>query len=171
MLYRGKTVYVVGGGTAACEEAEYLARIAARVILVVRRNELRCPPYLQRNLQEAANVELRFNTVLESVAGERAIATLTFKDTHTGAHVTETHTEGSCGVFVMVGHTPEVELVRPYVETVDGAIVTDAHMRTKTAGLFAAGDVRNTVLRQVITAASDGAIAATSAVRYLDQRE
>ena len=111
----------------------------------------------------------RCGITLVSVAGEPLLKSVTLEDTQTGATQVIEHAE-PFGVFVFVGHDPAVDLVRDYVDVVPNGIVTDAFMATKTPGLFVAGDVRDTVLRQVITAASDGAIAATSALKYLESR-
>ncbi len=170
MFYRGKEVYVIGGGASACEEAEFLSRIASKVTMLVRRGELRAVPHDREAVEARPNIEIRYNTVLDSVSGEHGIGTLVLRDTHTGELEERTCDEGSVGVFVMVGHNPQVGLVADLVDLEDGAIKTDAQLATRTPGLFAAGDVRNTVLRQVVTAAADGAVAAMSAYRYLSDK-
>lgn len=168
--HRGKEVYVIGGGAAACEEAEFLSRIASKVTMLVRRGELRAVPHDRALVEARPNIEIRYHTVVDRVAGERGIGTVVLKDTRTGKLEERTCEEGSVGIFVMVGHDPQVGLVRDLVDLEDGGIKTDAHLCTRTPGLFAAGDVRNTVLRQVVTAAADGAVAAMSAYRYLSDR-
>lgn len=167
MFYRDKEVIVVGGGTAACEEALFLSRIARKVTMVVRRNVLRTVPRIQKLLESTVNISVRYNTRISSISGKRFIGSVTLQDTQTGKLDLISVDEGSLGIFVLVGHEPRIELVKDYVRIEHGAVVTDDAMKTKTAGLFAAGDVRTTVLRQVITAASDGAVAAMSAYHYL----
>lgn len=168
-LYRGKTVYVIGGGTSACEEALFLARMVDRVVMVVRRDALASVASVRAAVLAAANIEVRYRSVVDAVeGGERAVARIVLRNLDTGATEACDYQEGGFGVFVFVGHDPNCGLVEHLVDIVGGAVVTDEHMRTRTPGLFAAGDVRTTALRQVITAASDGAVAAMSAYRYLE---
>lgn len=170
-LYRGKHVYVVGGGTSACEEALFLSNIVDHVTIVVRGRLFKTFPSIVHELEHRKNVEILYNTVIEEVSGNRALNSIRLLNTTTGTTKAYEYDEGSVGVFVFVGHTPRTELVRGLVDIEQDGIVTDALMKTSTPGLFAAGDVRNTVLRQVITAASDGAIAATSAYQYLSAQK
>lgn len=170
MFYRDKTVFVVGGGNAACEEAIYLSHIAREVIMVVRRDEFRAPKGIVDELNEVPNIKVRFNTSITEIRGERFIADITFRDNVTNEVVVEHFDEGTVGIFVFAGTLPVTDLVSGYIQLgPDGGIVTDENMATGFPGLFAAGDVRTKRLRQVITAASDGAIAATSAYHYLRQ--
>ena len=170
MFYRGKDVFVVGGGTAACEEGLYLSRIANSVTMVVRRDVFRAPKGVVDRLLAAENVTVRYETSIAAVAGEHAIASITFRNNRTGEESTESFAEGSVGVFVFAGTDPAVGLVRDLVDLgPDGGVCTDEDMATRTPGLFCAGDMRSKHLRQVITAASDGAIAGMSAYRYLTE--
>lgn len=168
MFYRNKDVYVVGGGTAACEEAEFLARIARNVTMVVRRDVLRTTPHLRDRILSNEKITVSFGTRIQSVKGSSALNGIVLEDATTGEVREIEFPEGSTGVFVFVGHDPKADLVESFVDMEHGAVKTDASMATKTPGLFVAGDVRDTVLRQVATAVSDGAIAATSALHFIE---
>lgn len=168
MFYRGKTVYVVGGGNAACEEGLYLSNLASEVIMVVRRDEFRAPAAVAERLVSAPNVSVRFDTSIVRVEGDALISRIVFRNNRTGEETVDEFDPGSRGVFVFAGTKPVTELYEHLVDlNPDGGVLTDDEMATRTPGLFAAGDVRSKKLRQVITAASDGAIAATAAYRYI----
>lgn len=168
MFYRGKIVYVIGGGKAACDEALFLSRIASRVIMLVRRDRFRAPKGIVEKINATENIEVRFNTLVDSLAGESLPTSIVLKDTVTQRLTEESHDAGSFGVFVFTGFDPTVDLVSEYVDTADGGgVITKEDMSTRTPGLFCAGDMRLKPLRQVVTAVSDGAIAATSAYNYL----
>ena len=168
MFYRGKQVFVVGGGNSAAEEALFLARLASKVTLVVRKDHLRAQAAVVRELESNERVELRLLTSIVAIDGDELPTSLTLRDNATGETRVETFDEGSFGVFVLVGRDPETELVEGLCD-LDGAgyALTDERMATRTPGLFVAGDARSKPLRQIVTAASDGAVAATSAAAYL----
>ncbi len=169
MFYRGKNVFVVGGGNSACEEGLYLSHIAKSVTMVLRRDEFRAPKGRVDSLLARDNVSVRYSTSIAEVSGEQLISAITFTDNKTGCSVTETFPQGSVGVFVFAGTDPIVELVAPLVDRApDGGVLTDDGMATRTPGLYCAGDMRSKRLRQVVTAVSDGAIAATSAYSYVE---
>lgn len=169
MFYRGKQVFVIGGGNAAVEEAIYLSHIAEHVTMVVRRDVFRAPQGVVDTLLARDNVDVRYETSIVRVTGGQLLSKITFRNNATGEEHEESFDEGSFGIFVFAGTQPTVELVEGLVELGrDGGVVTDDDMATATPGLFAAGDVRTKKLRQVITAASDGAIAAMSAYHYLN---
>ena len=168
MFYRGKHVFVVGGGNSAAEEALFLARLASKVTVIVRKDHLRAQTAIVRELENNEKVELRLLTSIVAIDGDDLPSSLTLRDNATGATHVETYEEGSFGVFVLVGRDPETELVRGLVDVDDaGYVVTDERMATRTPGLFVAGDARAKPLRQIVTAAADGAVAATSAAAYL----
>ena len=168
MFYRGKHVFVVGGGNSAAEEALFLARLASKVTLIVRKDHLRAQTAIVRELESNEKVELRLLTSIVKLDGGDLPSSVTLRDNATGATYVETYEEGSFGVFVLVGRDPETELVRGLVDVDDaGYVVTDERMATRTPGLFVAGDARAKPLRQIVTAAADGAVAATSAAAYL----
>lgn len=170
MFYRRKQVFVIGGGNSAVEEALYLSKIADQVTMVVRRDKFRASPGLVSKLMEAGNISIRFNTSIVAVSGNQLLTSITFNDNISNDRYIEEMPEGSFGVFVFTGMNPVTDLVDGMVEFgIDGGVLTDENMATRTPGLYCAGDMRSKSLRQVITAASDGAIAAMSAYRYLDQ--
>lgn len=168
MFYRGKQVFVIGGGNSAAEEALFLTRFASRVTLVVRKDHLRAQAAVVAELERSEKVELRLSTSVVAVDGGELPSRVTFRDNATGAESVETFEEGSFGVFVLVGREPETELVSGLCELDEsGYALTDDRMATRTPGLFVAGDARRKPLRQIVTAAADGAVAATSAASYL----
>lgn len=168
MFYRGKQVFVVGGGNSAAEEALFLTRFASKVTLLVRKDHLRAQSALVQELEKSEKVEVRLLTSLVSLDGGELPSRLTLRDNATGRTYEEAYDEGSFGVFVFVGRVPETGLVDGLVELDEaGYVVTDERMATSTPGLFVAGDVRAKPLRQIVTAAADGAVAATSAAAYL----
>ncbi len=176
MFYRNKQVFVIGGGNTAVEEALFLTRFASKVTMVVRKNFLRAQAALAKEAEENEKLEIRFHTKIDALTGDTQPGGnaqpngIVFRNTETNETNHEAFEPGSFGVFVCVGHKPSVELVRDLVDLSDaGSVITDEHMATKTPGLYCAGDVRNTVLRQIVTAVADGAIAATSVVNYLKE--
>lgn len=170
MFYRGKDLFVVGGGNSAVEEAMFLAKIAKHVTMVVRKNYFRASRGMVSRLLEHDNVSVRFNTSIKEVTGGTLLNRIEFIDTTNGESSIEELPEGSFGIFVFTGNDPVVDLVKDYVDLgSDGGVITDDSMMTKTPGLFCVGDMRTKQLRQVITAAADGAIAGTAAYRYLEQ--
>lgn len=170
MFYRGKRVFVIGGGNAACEEGLYLANIADAVTMVVRRDEFRAPKGVVDKLLAHEKVSVRYLTSITAVGGGTFLSKVTFRDNATGKEHVEEFDEGSIGIFVFAGTDPVTDLVKSYVDLgPDGGVITDDAMATRTPGLYCVGDMRSKRLRQVITAASDGAIAGAEAYRFLTQ--
>lgn len=165
-FYKGKDVVVVGGGNSAVGDALYLARIAKRVMLVHRRDTLRASRIYQDSLEKASNIEVCYDTVLSDIITDDG-----GKVTEVKTKNTKTSDEGRLtadGVFVSVGRLPATELFRGVIDTNEsGYIIADETTKTNIRGVFAAGDVREKALRQVVTAASDGAVAAHFAEEYL----
>lgn len=165
MFFRGKKVAVSGGGDSAVKEADFLTRFASEVILFHRRDTLRATGIVKEKLLSNPKAKVVYDTVIEEITGERKVNGVITKNVKTG-EISRTDLDG---VFVFNGYEP---VTGPYEGLVDtdtsGYIVTDERMRTKTPGLYAAGDIRTTPLRQVITACADGAVAATDAVSFLD---
>lgn len=163
-FYKKQRVAVVGGGDTACEDALYLAGMAEKVYLIHRRDELRASGIMRQRVMENEKIEVLWNTQVEELLGAGQLTGLKLKGDHAGELTVS-------GVFVAVGTLPQTELVAGQLKLdAQGAIVTDTAMRTTIPGVYAAGDVRCTPLRQVVTAAADGAIAATEAARYLMEK-
>lgn len=170
MFYSGKHVFVIGGGNSACEEALFLTRFADKVTLIVRKDHLRAQASVGKLVAEHEKIDVRYHTTVAKVAGGTLLSEITMRDTETGAETTEHYDEGGFGVFVFVGRVPASELVGDLVELDDqGYVITNDRMETKTPGLYAAGDIRQKPLRQIITAAADGAYAVNSVSAYLGQ--
>ena len=168
MFYKNKQVFVIGGGNAACEEGLFLTNFASHVTMVIRRDEFRAPQGIVNRLLANEKISVKYETSIVELTGDALPSAITFQNNATGERYTEEYEPGSFGIFVFAGTDPVTNLVTDFVELGrDGGIQTDDTMGTKTPGVFAAGDVRSKRLRQVITAASDGAIAATSAYEYI----
>lgn len=168
MFFRGKQVFVIGGGNAACEEALFLSEIASSVTIVLRRDQFRASDGVVQKVLAKDNISVRYQTSIVELSGEAMPTTITFKDNASGETHAESFEPGFFGIFVYTGTQPHTELVEHLVDLApDGGILTDESMATRTPGLFAAGDIRSKRLRQVVTAVSDGAIAATSAYAFL----
>ena len=167
-FFTDRDVFVVGGGFAAAEEAMFLTRYARSVTMLVRRSTLSCAESIAEQVLAHESVRVRFNTVLEAVEGDTALRRAVFRDTVTGRLETYAPPEGETfGVFVFAGYEPASRLAEGLAELAgQGNIVTDREQRTRTEGVYAAGDVCDKRLRQVVTAVSDGAVAATSIERY-----
>ena len=163
-FYRGKDVAVVGGGDTAVADALYLSAICNKVYLIHRRDRFRAAATLADRVRAAKNVELVLNSTVSALNGEDRLAGLAVEDKITH----EQRELPVSGLFVAVGILPRTELVKGQVALDEGGfIVTDTYMQTSIPGVFAAGDIRNTPLRQVVTACADGAVAATKAVEYI----
>lgn len=170
MFYRNKQVFVVGGGNSAGEEALFLTRFASKVTMVVRKDHLRAQASVARELQNNPKVEVRFNTSIVKLEGDQLPTQITFRNNLSQELSTETFDAGSFGVFVFVGRVPATNLIADLADLDErGYVVSNERMETRTPGLFVAGDIRQKPLRQIITAASDGAVAATSAAAFLGQ--
>lgn len=162
-FYRGKAVAVVGGGNAAVDEALYLAGLAGQVYLIHRRDELRAEKYLQDKILAHEKVEIIWDTQVVRVLGEEAVVGLELRNVKTEA-VSQLTVDG---VFVAIGHIAKTEWLEGLLRMQDGFIITDELMRTNQPGIFAAGDIRVTPLRQISTAVGDATIAAYSAYQHV----
>jgi len=164
MFYRGKTVAVVGGGNSAAADALVLSRIAKKVYLIHRRDTLRATKVYHRQLQQAENVEILWNSKVESLLHEERLTGVRLQNVQSGA-LQEVELDG---LFISVGRSPATELFRGQLELdKDGYILAGEDTHASLPGVFAAGDVRTKAVRQIVTAAADGAVAALEAETYL----
>ncbi len=164
MAFRGKTVAVVGGGNSAASDAILLSRIAKKVIIIHRRDKLRATKIYHDPLMKAENIEFRWNSTVEELLFDERLTGVRLKNVSTGREdVVECD-----GVFISVGRKPATDLVKGQIELdANGYIIAGETTETNIPGVYAVGDVRTKVLRQVITAASDGAVAVHMAEEYI----
>ena len=162
-------VFVVGGGDTAVEEAVFLTRFARKVTIVHRRDELRAVKYLQEHAFSNPKIDFMWNSTVVDIKGDGVVESMVVEDTKTGERreIFADEEDGTFGIFVFVGFVPNSELFKGQITLEDGYIPTDADMKTNIPGVFAVGDIRVKTLRQVVTAAADGAIAAIMADKYL----
>lgn len=168
-FFEGFEVYVVGGGDSAIQEALYLTKFARKVTVIHRRNELRAAKSLQEKAFANPKMAFLWDTVVDELHGDDILSGMTVKNTKTGelTRIDADEEDGMFGLFGFIGYNPKTELFEGKLELENGYIKADENMHTSVEGVFAAGDVRVKSLRQVITAASDGAIAAVQAEHYL----
>lgn len=165
-FFRGQVIAVVGGGDAAVEEADFLTRYAEKVYLIHRREELRASKILQKRLFENPKVELIWNTVVERIEGDDQglMKQLILRDVNDGS----TRPLAATGIFIFVGFRPNTGIIQDHVDHDEmGYVRTDTNMQTSIPGLFAAGDLRSQLTRQVTTAVGDATTAAIAAEKYL----
>lgn len=172
-FFTGVDIFVIGGGFSAVEEALYLTRFAKTVTIVVRGADFSCARTTVEKTIAHPKIRVKFNTTLERVEGDSLPRKAYFKNKQTGeTEVYDAGADGTFGVFVFTGYNPETELFQGQVDMdKDGYIITDDAMQTTLPGVFAAGDLRPKLLRQIVTAVSDGAIAATSAEKYVTKEK
>lgn len=163
MFYKGKTVAVVGGGNSAVADALVLSRICKKVILIHRRDNLRATKVYHEQLLNAGNVEFRWNTTVNRLLGEQRVTGVELKDVNTGT-LSELELDG---VFISVGQSPATEFLKDQVALDNGYIIADESTQTNVPGVYAVGDVRTKAVRQIVTAVSDGAVAAHFAEQHL----
>ena len=167
MFYRGKTVVLVGGGNSAAAEALHLSRLAEKVILVHRRDTLRATKLYHEPLMKLPNIEFKWNSAVIELPGENRLSGVKIKNLISG----EEELLDAAALFVSIGRTPSTARVEGQLELENGYIVADESARTSIPGVFAVGDVRTKALRQIITAAADGAMAAHFADEYLAESQ
>ena len=164
MFYRGRTVVLVGGGNSAAAEALHLSRLAEKVILVHRRDTLRATKLYHEPLMKLPNIEFKWNSAVVELPGENRLSGVKIRNLISG----EEELLDAAALFVSIGRTPSTALVQGQLELENGYIVADESARTSIPGVFAVGDVRTKALRQIITAAADGANAAHFAEEFLE---
>ena len=163
-FYRGKTVAVVGGGNTAAADAMVLSRVAKEVYLIHRRDSLRATKIYHEPLQQAKNLHIRLNSAVTELLADEKLTGVRLRDTVTG----EESSLALDGLFISIGMDPVTELFRGQLDLDEsGYIVADESTRTSLAGVFAVGDVRTKAVRQIVTAAADGAAAAHHIEEYL----
>ena len=170
-FYRKKVVAVVGGGDTACEEAQYLSSITKKVYLIVRRDQLRASDAMQQKVKDAENIEILWNTQTEGLYGDNGVE---------GAHLVENKGKDGerhydlpiDGFFLAIGHHPNSEVFRPFVDVDEQGYIKVQYPTTATnvPGVFAAGDVADPLYRQAISAAGSGCHAAIDALHYLQEK-
>jgi thioredoxin reductase (NADPH) len=168
-FFKGHTIAVVGGGDAACEEADYLTRFAAKVYLIHRRDEFRASKIIQKRVFDNPKIEIIWNTVVEEIHADPngLVQGLSMRNVLTG----EPQSLPVTGVFVFIGFKPNTGIVADHVDhDAAGYLITGWDMQTSIQGLFAAGDVRVQLTRQVTTAVGDATIAAIAAEKYITAR-
>jgi len=167
-FFRDRTVAVVGGGDAAVEEAMFLTRFVKKVLLIHRRGELRATKIVQKRAFDNPKIEFLWHSVVDEIYGNIIVEGIKVRDVRSN-EIKDINVDG---VFLYVGNRPNSQLVKDMITLDDkGYIITDENMLTSQAGIYAAGDVRSKLLRQVVTAVGDGAIAAVAAEKYLAERK
>ncbi|CAD2080214.1 thioredoxin-disulfide reductase [Jeotgalicoccus meleagridis] len=167
-FFKERELYVIGGGDSAVEEGVFLTKYASKVTIVHRRDELRAQKILQDRAFKNDKIDFIWDTELQSINGDSRVESITLKDKKTG----EEYTKDADGVFIYIGMLP---LTSPFKDlgilNENGYIETNEEMETKIPGIFAAGDVREKSLRQIVTATGDGSLAAQNAQNYLEKLE
>ena len=164
-FFRDKEIIVVGGGDSAVEEAHYLTQFASKVTVIHRRDELRAQKVLQDRAFSNPKIEFIWDSVVEEILGTDAVEGVQIKNVKTG----QTSRVDAQGVFIYVGLVPNSEAVKDLeITDQEGWIITDDHMATSLPGVFAAGDVRQKHLRQIVTATGDGGTAGFQAYQYIE---
>ncbi len=170
-FFTGKDVFVIGGGYAAAEEAVFLTRFAKKVHIIMRKGDFSCVEAIARPAKEHPKIQISYHTEIIRVEGDTALRKAVFKDNRTRETWEYNAATGDTfGVFVFAGYIPATSLLRGKVAlTEDGYVITDSRQKTDKDGVYAAGDLCVKSLRQVVTAVSDGAVAATSLEKYISE--
>jgi thioredoxin reductase (NADPH) len=167
-FFRDKEIVVVGGGDSALEEAIFLTKFARKVTVIHRRDELRAGPTLESRARKNEKIDFIWNTIVTKINGDDAVTSLELKNVKTG----EAWTHKSDGVFIAIGHIPNSHLFKGQLDIDEhGYLITDKRLRTNIEGVWAAGEITDSVFRQAITSAGMGAAAAIEAERWLSEHE
>lgn len=169
-FYQDLEVYVIGGGDSAIDEALFISKFASKVHIVHRRDELRAAKSLQDRVFNNEKIDFIWNSTVEEIKGDKVAEELVLRNLQTN-ELTSIKSDEPFGIFVFIGYVPETKLYEGEINLEAGYVITDDNMNTNIEGVYAAGDIRVKKLRQVITAAADGAIAAVSAEKYIDEKE
>ncbi|MDA8644270.1 NAD(P)/FAD-dependent oxidoreductase, partial [Flavobacteriaceae bacterium] len=168
-FYKGQDVAIVGGGDTAAEEATYLAKICAKVTMLVRKDQMRASKAMQHRVTNTPNIDLKYNTEIDEVLGEQVVEGLRMKNNQTG----KTEEIEITGLFIAIGHKPNTDIFKGQLDMDDaGYLITKGKTTaTNIPGVFASGDVQDKEYRQAVTAAGTGCMAALDAERYLQSVE
>ncbi len=165
-------VFVVGGGTSALEEGHFITKFARKVTVLYRGDKLRADKTAQDKASKNPKMEIVYNTEIKEIKGDGIVESMILVNNKTGEETEYfAHEEdGTFGIFPFIGYSPNTDIFEGMLEMERGYLVTDADMKTKVPGVYAAGDVRVKSLRQVVTATADGAIAAVQAEKYIENK-
>jgi thioredoxin reductase (NADPH) len=168
-FYRGQDVAIVGAGDSACEEASYLAKLCNKVYMIVRKDEMRASKAMQHRVNNMENIEVLYNTETLDILGDDGVTGAKFVNNQTK----EEFTKDITGFFVAIGHKPNTDIFKDYLETDDQGYlkVVAGTSKTSVPGVFVSGDAADKVYKQAITAAGTGCMAALDAERYLAEQE
>lgn len=171
-FFEGLEVFVVGGGDTALEEAIYLTKFARKVSVIHRRDELRAAKYIQDKAKANEKIHFIWNSVVKEIKGTGLVNSIVLENVKTKeiTEISADENDMTFGIFVCIGYEPKTEMFEGILNLDKGYIITDENMKTNVEGVFAAGDIRVKSLRQVVTAAADGAIAAVQAEKYLESQ-
>lgn len=169
-FYQGSDIYVVGAGDAACEEAMFLTKFGKKVIILARESELTSAKAIKEKTINHDKIEIRYNEEVREIIGDKFVESLKVVNNQTGEEKIYTANEGDpdIGVFIFIGYIPNTELLNDQVKLDRGYVDAGEDTKTSVEGVFVAGDVRTKTVRQVVTATSDGAIAAIEAGKYIE---
>jgi thioredoxin reductase (NADPH) len=167
-FFRGKEVAIVGAGDTAAEEALYLSKLCSTVHMFIRKDEMRASKVMQDRVKKTANIKMYFNTETEEVVGENKVEAVRVVNNKNG----EKHTIPVSGFFVAIGHQPNSDIFKEWIDMDEAGYIKTVPGTTKTnvEGVFACGDVQDKIYRQAVTAAGSGCMAALDAERYLSEK-
>ena len=167
-FFKGQDVAIVGAGDTAAEEATYLAKLCKKVYMIVRKDEMRASKAMQHRVMNTANIEILYNTETKEIIGDNAVTGAIVTNAKTG----EERTLVVTGFFVAIGHKPNTDIFKPWINMDETGYIqtTPGTSKTNIEGVFAAGDAQDKIYRQAVTAAGSGCMAALDAERYLSAK-